>query len=269
MHSVTSAIPGAAVASTSAMENIVNSGSNIPETVQVQRRNEHVFTNFRIHVVSPEQPYEFRDAVKTVVASTVANPDGFSWAKDPQDLIGKAIHGKSINPACVYLSLTNEQNNTAMVGGLIPVPQASHDNHSQVELAILHSNREFSGGFSLSKPLMLFLARHARANGMKDMILHVTSTQTPAIQLYEQLGFADDRRYEDKYDNPETKTTNYCVSLGSLAPSFRNTAIEDRHKELSELAGKDAQRHFPTRHMIVSVDALIQNIESDERKNWK
>lgn len=252
--------------------NITGSSENnfsIPKSILVRRRNDPMDTKFNVHIVSPEQANDFRETCKTVADSIVNNPDGFTWSKEPADLIRRSCYGKHENSASIYLSLSNEKNNVAIVGGLIPAPQTKHDNNKQVELAILHSNREFSKGFSLSKPLILFLAQHAKSKGMQDMILHVTNTQEAATGLYEKLGFIDDDKYSQKYDNPIEKTICYAVKLGELSPSFKNTAIEAKYNEYFNVDGTDTIRTFPTKHMLVNIDTLIQNIENDNNKNWK
>lgn len=69
-------------------------------------------------------------------------------------------------------------------GGL----RAENKDENNCELCTVHLHPSYQGK-GLGKRLVEALIVHARQMGYQAMTLHVTATQTPALGLYERLGF--------------------------------------------------------------------------------
>lgn len=114
-------------------------------------------------------------------ASIRANAQGFI-----QDL---SFHGNIYDLFSGYVAqggaaiVLKEQGAVIGMGGLRPMDSQT------AELCKLHLNTRYQGK-GLGKYMLLHLLATAQDLGFKEIDLHVTATQAPAIGLYKKLGFS-------------------------------------------------------------------------------
>jgi ribosomal protein S18 acetylase RimI-like enzyme len=215
-------------------------------------RGQHDLRTFTVQPINPHSESDQEKVSQIYKKSLLLNPHGFSWKTNPKEEILNIINS---DPVANFFVIKNESGDIAAFSGL-KRPSIFHNKQGlpihtteEMEIAMLHSDRDKAKGASLGKELLKTLAEHAQKHGKKTLVLHVTATQDHARKLYEKLGFQLDERFSE---NPK----NYKVPLGHIDPIFENTSISDHHQSLQQTGNT---RSFPTFHFKVDIKDLVRS----------
>ena len=199
------------------------------------------------------------------------NKNGFSWKINPTKAVHDILGNKTHSKAATFVIIKDDKKDIVAFGGL-KKPTEFEDTQGQpiysskndVELCMLHADKDKGKGCSYGRKIINALAEYAQKFNMNDIVLHVTQTQNHAINAYKELGFKEDIRFKDVKLSPLHEKTGdasvtYKVGIGELAPIFRDTDIEEAYNAIK---AKDGIREFPTLHLYVNSEELLKKFKN-------
>lgn len=215
--------------------------------------------------------------------SMVGNKEGFSWDTDFEKGISNTLKAKENFKATTFAIVKDDKGDVVGFGALTASTDKFKDKDGQsiypleeAELCRLHIDKDKSEGCGYGAKLIKSLLEYAKTHGVQDVNLRATLTQARAINLYYNLGFKIDERFEnippplphEKIGKKDiTKFSHikgvenafvYKVPLeNKVASIFNDTELA---KELQTLQGDEIMREFPTLHFHGKVEDLLKAI---------
>jgi ribosomal protein S18 acetylase RimI-like enzyme len=135
--------------------------------------------------IRPARPDDFEGLLALYRHSVKCNAQGFI-----QDL---AFHGDIIERSQRWRETGGDMLVAILDGKVTGLGALAPQNPRSAELCKLHVDPARQGR-GIGRRLALSLLRHASDAGFAEVELHVTSTQTAAIALYQSLGFRETAR---------------------------------------------------------------------------